>query len=55
MSPSPHLDEVFLDLDWYARDLVDETFRDCTFRDVDLTESTSHGAVFESCTSPTAA
>ena len=41
--------EAFRDEGWYARDLVGAGFTDCTFVDVDLTESSSTGAVFTSC------
>jgi len=42
-------EESFTDVDWYGRDLSGETYRGCTFREVDLTETTSRGASFESC------
>ena len=32
------VEEVFAGLDWYGRDLSGETYRGCTFREVDLTE-----------------
>ena len=35
--------------DWYGRDLSGQRFLECTFLDVDLTETTSAGASFESC------
>ncbi len=37
------------DEDWYGRDLSGSSFVNCTFVDVDLTESRSHGAMFEAC------
>jgi uncharacterized protein YjbI with pentapeptide repeats len=42
-------ESVFTDEDWYARDLADAVFRECTFRNVDLTESSSRGAQFLGC------
>ncbi len=38
------VDESFADLDWYGRDLSGETYRQCAFRDIDLTEAVSRGA-----------
>ncbi|HKG51962.1 MAG TPA: pentapeptide repeat-containing protein [Actinomycetales bacterium] len=35
--------------DWYGRDLSGRRFEECTFLDVDLTETTSAGALFERC------
>ena len=36
--------------DWYGRDLTGAEYRRVGFVDVDLTEATGHGAVFEDCT-----
>ncbi|MGH8964916.1 MAG: pentapeptide repeat-containing protein, partial [Actinomycetes bacterium] len=35
--------------DWYGRDFGNDRYVDCSFVDVDLTESRSRGAVFEDC------
>ena len=35
--------------DWYGRDLSGQRFVDCSFLDVDLSETTSTGASFERC------
>ena len=36
-------------LDWYADDLGARSFVECTFTDVDLSETTSRGAMFDRC------
>lgn len=38
------------DQDWYARDLSDEAHSQVEFIDLDLTETTGHGATFTDCT-----
>ena len=35
--------------DWWGEDLADRGFVKCRFADVDLTEVTTHGALFEEC------
>ncbi len=45
-----HADEVYSGEDWYAREFAGERFVRCTFVDIDLTESSSNGALFEECT-----
>ncbi|MGZ4622070.1 MAG: pentapeptide repeat-containing protein, partial [Blastococcus sp.] len=40
----------FREEDWYAEDLGAARFVECTFTDVDLSEATSAGALFERCT-----
>ena len=42
-------DEAFDGLDWYAREFDRDRYVECVFREVDLTEARSHGAVFERC------
>jgi fluoroquinolone resistance protein len=42
-------DEAFSNEDWYGEELVERTYTKCSFSQVDLTEATSHGAVFEEC------
>lgn len=46
----PLEDVTFRGDDWYGEDLVDRHYLRCTFSDVDLTEATSRGSVFEECT-----
>ena len=36
--------------DWYGDDLGAARFVECTFTDVDLSEATTSGAIFERCT-----
>jgi fluoroquinolone resistance protein len=43
-------DESISGEDWYAEELLDRTYRRCSFFDVDLTEATSRGSLFEECT-----
>jgi fluoroquinolone resistance protein len=40
----------FQNEDWYGEDLGDRRYQRCRFAGVDLTEASSHGAVFEECT-----
>jgi fluoroquinolone resistance protein len=42
-------DESFSGIDWYGEELADRVYRRCSFFDVDLTESSSRGAVLEEC------
>jgi fluoroquinolone resistance protein len=42
-------DKAFRNEDWYAEELVGGHYTRCTFQDVDMTESSSRGAVFEDC------
>jgi uncharacterized protein YjbI with pentapeptide repeats len=37
----------FRDEDWYADDLADARYVECTFTDVDLSEATTSGALFD--------
>ena len=46
---SAHQGQRFVDEDWYGRELIGETFVDCVFRDVDLTEAVTRGCTFERC------
>ena len=43
VSETAELDRTYADEDWYAEDLTGRRFVGCTFRDVDLTESTARG------------
>jgi uncharacterized protein YjbI with pentapeptide repeats len=43
------VDEKFVDEDWYGRELTGQTYHGCTFREVDLTDTVSKGAGFQSC------
>jgi uncharacterized protein YjbI with pentapeptide repeats len=46
----PIVGASYTDEDWYGEDLADRSYLTCTFAQVDLTEATSRGAVFEECT-----
>ena len=43
-------DEAFTGEDWYGEEMADRSYTRCTFTDVDLTESSTRGTVFEECT-----
>ncbi len=43
-------DARFRGEDWYGEDVSGHTYRRCRFVDVDLTECTSRGVVFQDCT-----
>src|SRR5262245_19051725 len=47
--PDQSSDESVNDEDWYGEELTDRTYTRCTFANVDLTEASSRGAVFEEC------
>ena len=42
--------QLFQAEDWYAEDLADARYVECTFTDVDLSEATTSGALFDRCT-----
>ena len=44
------MSERFSGEDWYGEELVDRVFEEATFSDVDLTEATTRGVVFDRCT-----
>ena len=47
---APVVEQVEIrDEDWYGREFGNERYVDCTFVDVDLTETRSRGTVFEDC------
>lgn len=43
-------DQTFRNEDWYAEEFVGRQYTRCTFLDVDMTECSSRGTVFEECT-----
>lgn len=47
---SESVGERFVDEDWYGEELADRVFRECAFVEMDLTEVSTRGARFESCT-----
>ena len=40
-------DEAFRSEDWYGEEIGDRSYARCTFTDVDLTEASTRGTVFE--------
>lgn len=49
-APPAAPDGVIRSQDWYGHDLSARSYSGCAFIDVDMTETTNHGAVFDRCT-----